>query len=157
MKKITLDVTDKRIINLLQEDADMTLKNIAASVNLSSTPCWKRIQRMQKSGVIRKTVALLDAERVDLDQTVFVAIKTDQHNIEWSKRFSAQMQKLPEVTEVYRMSGEIDYMLKVIVKNTRAYDEFYKRMISEISLSNITSMFAMEEIKYTTALPIGGD
>lgn len=157
MKKITLDSTDKRIVNLLQEDANMTLKSIAASVNLSSTPCWKRIQRMQKSGVIRKTVALLDAERVDLDQTVFVAIKTDQHNIEWSQRFSAQMQKLPEVTEVYRMSGEIDYMLKVIVKNTRAYDEFYKRMISEISLSNITSMFAMEEIKYTTALPIGSD
>lgn len=157
MRNISLDTSDKRILSLLQNDANITLKDIARQVNLSSTPCWKRIQRMQNIGVIRKTVSLLDAELVDLDLTVFVAIKTDQHNIEWSSHFAEQIRNFPEITEIYRMSGEIDYMLKVIVKNTRAYDEFYKRMISEVSLSNITSMFAMEEMKYTTALPIGED
>ena len=155
MRKITLDSQDIRILSLLQNDANMTLKNIAARVNLSTTPCWKRIQRMQDNGVIRATVALLDAQKIELDLTVFVAIKTNQHTIHWSEQFASTMQAMPEIVEVYRMSGEIDYMLKVVVRDTRAYDDFYKRMITAISLSDITSMFAMEEMKYTTAFPIG--
>ncbi len=154
MKKITLDTTDRRILNLLQAKADMTLKQIANAVNLSTTPCWKRIQQLQESGVIRASVALLDARKVELDLTVFVAIRTSKHNIEWSDKFTQIVQAFPEITEVYRMSGEIDYMLKVVAKDTRAYDAFYKRLIKQVSLSDINSMFAMEEMKYTTALPI---
>ena len=154
MRNISLDSTDKRILFLLQKDASKTIKQIAREVHLSTTPCWKRVQRLQDAGVIRATVALVDALKVDLDQVVFVAIKTNQHNIEWSEQFSLKMQRFSEVTEVYRMSGEIDYMLKVVVKNARAYDDFYKRMITEIPLSDINSMFAMEEMKYSTALPI---
>lgn len=157
MKKITLDHTDKRILNLLQANANMTLKEIASAVNLSTTPCWKRIQQLQNSGVIRASVALLDARKVALGLTVFVAIRTNAHNIEWSDKFTQVVQTFPEITEVYRMSGEVDYMLKVVVKDTRAYDDFYKRLIEKISLSDINSMFAMEEMKYTTALPISLD
>ncbi len=154
MRNISLDSTDKRILYLLQNDASKTIKQIAREVNLSTTPCWKRVQRLQDAGVIRATVALVDAQKIDLDQVVFVAIKTSQHNIEWSEQFSRTMQTFPEVTEVYRMSGEIDYMLKVVVRNARAYDDFYKRLITEIPLFDINSMFAMEEMKYSTELPI---
>ena len=154
MSDISLDNIDRRILSLLQEDAHQTLKVIANKVNLSTTPCWKRIRRLQDAGVIRATVALLDPQSIELDQTVFVAIKTNQHNIQWSKDFALKINAFPEVMEVYRMSGEVDYMLKVVVKNARAYDDFYKRMITQIPLSDINSMFAMEEMKYTTALPI---
>jgi Lrp/AsnC family transcriptional regulator len=154
MKKISYDSIDTRILSLLQADAGMTVKDIAEQVNLSSTPCWKRIQRMQDNGVIRATVALLDAQKVGLDQVVFVAIRTSRHSLEWSEQFAKQVQKMPEVVEVYRMSGEIDYMLKVVVENTRAYDAFYKRFITQVEVSDFTSMFAMEEMKYSTALPI---
>ena len=154
MSSISLDNTDRRILSLLQEDAHQTLKVIANKVNLSTTPCWKRIGRLQNAGVIRATVALLSPQAIELDQTVFVAIKTNQHNIQWSEDFALKINAFPEVMEVYRMSGEVDYMLKVVVKNARAYDDFYKRMITQIPLSDINSMFAMEEMKYTTALPI---
>ena len=154
MSYISLDKTDRSILSLLQNDANQTLKVIAGKVNLSTTPCWKRIGRLHKAGVISATVALLDPQLVELDQTVFVAIKTNQHNIQWSEDFALKINDFPEVMEVYRMSGEVDYMLKVVVKNARAYDDFYKRMITQIPLSDINSMFAMEEIKYTTALPI---
>jgi Lrp/AsnC family transcriptional regulator len=154
MSSISLDNTDRRILSLLQEDANQTLKVIANKVNLSTTPCWKRIGRLQDTGVIRATVALLSPQAIELDQTVFVAIKTNQHNIQWSEDFALKINAFPEVMEVYRMSGEVDYMLKVVVKNARAYDDFYKRMITQIPLSDINSMFAMEEMKYTTALPI---
>jgi Lrp/AsnC family transcriptional regulator len=154
MRNISIDDVDRRILSFLQEDADQTLKVIADKVNLSTTPCWKRIGRLRDAGIIRATVALLDTQYVELDQTVFVAIKTNQHNIQWSEDFASKINAFPEVMEVYRMSGEVDYMLKVVVKNARAYDDFYKRMITQIPLSDINSMFAMEEIKYTTALPI---
>jgi Lrp/AsnC family transcriptional regulator len=154
MVDISLDNTDRRILSLLQVDAHQTLKVIADKVNLSTTPCWKRIGRLQNAGVIRATVALLDTQAIGLDQTVFVAIKTNQHNIQWSEDFALKINAFPEVMEVYRMSGEVDYMLKVVVKNARAYDDFYKRMITQIPLSDINSMFAMEEMTYTTALPI---
>ncbi len=154
MKNIILDEVDRRLLILLQQDASLTLKELAKKVHLSSTPCWKRIQRLHDVGVIKNTVALLDGQKVNLDLTVFVAIKTKEHNIAWSEQFTEVVQTFAEITEVYRMSGEIDYMLKVAVKDTRAYDEFYKRLIAKIALSDINSMFAMEEMKYTTALPI---
>ena len=149
-----MDNTDRKILNLLQQDASLTVKGIAAQLPLSITPCWKRIQKLEESGVIRAKVALLDAKMVHADVTVFMAIKTDQHNREWIERFNREVSQLPEVLEIYRMSGEVDYLLRVVVSSIEAYDRFYKKLIDRIELANVTSSFAMEQIKYTTALPV---
>jgi Lrp/AsnC family transcriptional regulator len=152
-----MDSVDVKILNLLQADAGLTVKQIAQQIPLSVTPCWKRIQKMEKSGIIRTRVALLDPEKVNANVTVFVAIKTNRHTVEWIEQFNDAVGKLPEVMEIYRMSGEIDYLLRVVVPNIDAYDRFYKKLISRIELSNVTSSFAMEQIKYTTALPVNAD
>jgi len=152
-----MDATDRKILNLLQADASLTVKQIAEQIPLSVTPCWKRIQKMEESGLIRAKVALLDAKMVNANVTVFVAIKTQQHTVEWIERFKLEVSQLPEVMELYRMSGEIDYLLRVVVSSIEAYDKFYKKLIDRIELSNVTSSFAMEQMKYTTALPISGD
>jgi len=152
-----MDATDKKILNLLQTDASLTVKQIAEQIPLSVTPCWKRIQKLEENGVIRARVALLDAARVNAKVTVFVAIKTGQHTREWIERFNREVTQLPEVMEIYRMSGDIDYLLKVVVSSIEAYDQFYKTLIDRIDLSNVTSSFAMEQIKYTTALPVSVD
>jgi Lrp/AsnC family transcriptional regulator len=152
-----MDATDRKILNLLQTDASLTVKQIAGQIPLSVTPCWKRIQKLEAEGYIRARVALLDPKKVNADVTVFVAIKTDQHTREWIARFDKAVSNLPEVMEVYRMSGEIDYLLRVAVDSIEAYDRFYKKLIDRIELSNVTSSFAMEQMKYTTALPINVD
>lgn len=152
-----MDATDKKILNLLQMDASLTVKQIAEQIALSVTPCWKRIQKLEDTGIIRARVALLDPQKVNASVTVFVAIKTDQHNREWIERFNRAVDDLPEIMELYRMSGEIDYLLRVAVGNIEAYDQFYKKLIDRIELSNVTSSFAMEQIKYTTALPLSAD
>ena len=152
-----MDATDKKILNLLQTDASLTVKQIAEQISLSVTPCWKRIQKLEEQGFIRARVALLDPKKVNANVTVFVAIKTDQHTRQWIERFNKEVDKLPEVMEIYRMSGEIDYLLRVAVSSIEAYDQFYKKLIDRIELSNVTSSFAMEQIKYTTALPISVD
>lgn len=149
-----MDSTDKKILNLLQTDASMTVKQIAEQISLSVTPCWKRIQKLEQQGYIRARVVLLDPKMVNANVTVFVAIKTDQHTGQWIERFNKEVSKLPEVMEIYRMSGEVDYLLRVVVSSIEAYDQFYKKLIGQIELSNVTSSFAMEQIKYTTALPI---
>ena len=149
-----MDVTDRKILNLLQTDASLTVKQIAEQIPLSVTPCWKRIQKMEEQGLIRARVALLDAKMVNANVTVFVAIKTQHHTIEWIDRFNSEVSQLPEVMEIYRMSGDIDYLLRVVVSSIEAYDQFYKTLIQRIDLSNVTSSFAMEQMKYTTALPI---
>ena len=149
-----MDATDGKILQLLQTDASLTVKQIAAQIPLSITPCWKRIQKLEAQGVIRARVALLDAKKVNASVTVFVAIKTSQHTTEWIERFSRAVSGMPEVMEIYRMSGEIDYLLRVAVSSIEAYDRFYKRLVDRIELSNVTSSFAMEQMKYTTALPI---
>jgi Lrp/AsnC family transcriptional regulator len=149
-----MDATDKKILNLLQTDASLTVKQIAEQVSLSVTPCWKRIQKLEEQGYIRARVVLLDPKMVNANVTVFVAIKTDQHTGQWIERFNKEVNALPEVMEIYRMSGEIDYLLRVVVSSIEAYDQFYKKLIDRIELSNVTSSFAMEQIKYTTALPI---
>lgn len=149
-----MDSTDRKILNLLQTDASLTVKQIAEQIPLSVTPCWKRIQKMENSGLIRARVALLDAKRVNANVTVFVAIKTQNHTVEWIEGFNNEVSKLPEVMEIYRMSGEIDYLLRVAVSSIEAYDQFYKKLIDRVDLSNVTSSFAMEQMKYTTALPI---
>lgn len=149
-----MDATDKKILNLLQTDASLTVKQTAEQISLSVTPCWKRIQKLEEQGYIRARVALLDPKMINANVTVFVAIKTDQHTVQWIERFNKEVNELPEVMEIYRMSGEIDYLLRVVVSSIEAYDQFYKKLIDRIELSNVTSSFAMEQIKYTTALPI---
>ena len=149
-----MDIVDRKILALLQENAALSIEKIAEKVNLSSTPCWKRIRRLEKDGVIQKRVALLDAEKVGAGVTVFVAIKTNQHNREWLDHFANSVEDMPEILDFYRMSGEIDYLLRVVVSDIVAFDSFYQRLISRVPLSDVTSSFAMEKIKHTTALPI---
>jgi Lrp/AsnC family transcriptional regulator len=149
-----MDAADRKILNLLQTDASLTVREIAAQIPLSVTPCWKRIQKLEESGYIRGRVALLDPKKVNADVTVFVAIKTDRHTREWIERFAAAVTDLPEVMEIYRMSGDVDYLLRVAVSSIEAYDRFYKKLVGRIEISNVTSSFAMEQMKYTTALPI---
>jgi len=149
-----MDSVDRKILNMLQADASLTVKQIAAQIPLSITPCWKRIQKLEAQGVIRARVALLDPKKINANVTVFVAIKTSQHTTEWIGRFSRAVSDMPEVMEIYRMSGEIDYLLRVVVSSIEAYDRFYKNLVDRIELSNVTSSFAMEQMKYTTALPI---
>jgi len=152
-----MDSTDRKILNLLQADASLTVKQIAQQIALSVTPCWKRIQKLEQHGFIRARVALLDSRKVNANVTVFMAVKTDQHTSDWIARFNREVSQLPEVMEIYRMSGEIDYLLRVVVSSIEAYDAFYKKLIDRIELANVTSSFAMEQIKYTTALPVGVD
>ena len=149
-----MDAVDRKILALLQEDAALSIEKIVIKVHLSSTPCWKRIRRLEKDGVIQKRVALLDAEKVGAGVTVFVAIKTNQHNREWLDHFASSVEDMPEILDFYRMSGEIDYLLRVVVSDIAAFDDFYQRLISRVPLSDVTSSFAMEKIKHTTALPI---
>lgn len=152
-----MDTVDRKILNLLQADASLTVKQIAEQISLSVTPCWKRIQKLETQGFIRARVALLDPQKVNADVTVFVAITTNQHTTEWIDRFSRAVSDIPEVMEIYRMSGEVDYLLRVVVSSIAAYDSFYKKLVDRIELSSVTSSFAMEKIKYTTALPINLD
>lgn len=153
-EKSSIDKVDRKILYYLQQDAGMTIKAIAKKVHLSPTPCWKRIQRMEESGIIRARVALLDPTKVDAGVTVFIAVRTNQHNIEWSEKFAREMKTIPEIMEIYRMSGEVDYLMRVVVPDIAAFDRTYKTIIRRIDFFDVTSMFAMEQMKYTTALPV---
>jgi Lrp/AsnC family transcriptional regulator len=149
-----LDDMDLKILRMLQEDATRPVADIGKEVGLSTTPCWRRIQKLEEAGVIRKRVALLDPTKVNCGVTVFVSIKTDRHSYDWLEKFHKVAVKFPEVVEFYRMSGEIDYLLRVVVPDIAAYDDFYKRLIKEVDIAKVSSAFAMEEIKYTTVLPL---
>ena len=149
-----MDEFDKRILSCLQADSRLSLAELAERVGLSTTPCWRRVQRLQADGVIRAHVALLDRQALNLGVTVFVAIRTNQHNAAWLARFAKAVIEFPEVMDCYRMSGEIDYLLRLVLPDIAAYDRFYKRLIERVELSDVTSMFAMEEIKSTTILPL---
>ena len=151
---VELDAMDLKILGLLQVDATMPIAEIGNIVGLSTTPCWRRIQKLDEAGVIRSRVAVLDPVKVNTGVTVFVSIKTDQHNLDWLERFHAAVADLPEVVEFYRMSGEVDYLMRVVVPDIAAYDVFYKKLISRIDITKVSSAFAMEQIKYTTALPL---
>ena len=152
-----MDATDLKILGLLQENAAQPVADIARKVGLSVTPCWRRIQRLEESGVIRKRVALLDGPKIGAGMSVFVAVRTDQHNADWLQDFANMVADMPEVVEFYRMSGEVDYLLRVVVEDMSAYDAFYRKLISNVQLTDVSSSFAMEEIKYTTALPLVTD
>lgn len=146
-----MDAIDRRILEALQEDADISIAQLAERAGLSQTPCWKRVQRLEATGVIQRRVALLSPERVGLGLTVFVQIETADHSPEWLDRFAATVSALPEVMELYRMAGDVDYMMRVVVTDMASYDTFYRRLIEAIPLKNVTSRFAMERVKYTTA------
>ena len=150
-----MDRLDRMILTILQEDATVPVAEIGRRVGLSTTPCWRRIQKMEEDGVIKGRMAVLDPAKVNAKVTVFVFVTTNQHNEDWMTRFSRVIGEFPEVIEFYRMSGHIDYLLKVVVPDIEAYDAFYKRLIARVDLSDVTSMFAMEEIKSTTELPLG--
>lgn len=149
-----LDDMDVKILRILQQDCTRAVADIGKEVGLSTTPCWRRIQKLEELGVIRRRVAVLDAQKVNAGVTVFVSIKTDQHSLDWLERFHKAVVDFPEVAEFYRMSGEVDYLLRVVVRDIAAYDAFYKKLISRIDISKVSSAFAMEQIKYTTALPL---
>jgi Lrp/AsnC family transcriptional regulator len=149
-----MDRLDRKILRLLQEDSTLAVADVAKKVGLSTTPCWRRIQKLEEDGVIRRRVALLDPAKVNAKVTVFVAIRTNMHSHEWLRRFSEMIVDFPEVVEFYRMSGDVDYLLRVVVPDIAAYDAFYKRMIQKIEIRDVSSSFAMEQIKFTTELPL---
>ncbi len=149
-----MDEMDRRILRILQEDCSLPVSDVARQVGLSNSPCWKRIKRMQNDGIIQRQTAVLDAASLGFGLTVFVSIKTGEHSSEWLQAFSDNITAMPEVMEIYRMAGDVDYMLKVVVRDMEAFDEFYKRLIGVMALSDVTSRFSMEKIKETTALPI---
>ena len=149
-----MDLTDRKILSLLQGDASLSVAEIGSRVGLSSTPCWKRIQRLEADGIIQRRVALVDQDKIGLGITVFVSIETGDHSQDWLSKFADLVGAMPEVMEFYRMAGDVDYMLRVVVADIQGYDTFYKKLIAAVPLKNVTSRFAMEKIKSTTALPI---
>ncbi|WP_414442043.1 Lrp/AsnC family transcriptional regulator [Burkholderia sp. 22PA0099] len=149
-----MDRTDRHILEILQEDGTCSVAEIAERVSLSTTPCWRRIQRLEQDGVIRRRVVLLDAAKLNLAVTVIVLIRTAHHGTAWLKAFRDAVVEIPEVVEVHRMSGQVDYLLKVVVPNIAAYDAVYKRLIGIVELHDVSSSFSMETIKSTTALPL---
>jgi len=149
-----MDAIDRKIIALLQENAEMPIQAIADQVNLSTTPCWRRIQKLKETGVIRKQVALCDPAALNVGVTVFISIRTNQHSQEWLNKFAQHVTDIPEVIEFYRMSGDVDYLIRVVVPDIATYDTVYKKLIQIADIYDVSSSFAMEQIKYTTALPV---
>ncbi len=151
---VSIDDKDRKIMQILQENAMVPVAEIAGQVGLSTTPCWRRIQKLEDEGYIRKRVALLDRAKLNVGVTVFVAIKATRHAVDWLDGFKRAVETIPEVVEAYRLSGEIDYLLKVVVPDIAAYDGVYKRMIERVEFADVSSSFAMEDMKFTTALPL---
>lgn len=149
-----IDRIDRRILSILQEDCTVPVAEIGRRVGLSTTPCWRRIQKLEEDGVITGRVALLDPTKVNVKVTAFVAITTNQHTDDWLRKFADVIKEFPEVVEFYRMAGQVDYLLRVAVPDIDAYDAFYKRLIAKIDISDVSTTFAMEQIKYTTELPL---
>jgi Lrp/AsnC family transcriptional regulator len=149
-----MDKLDKKILDLLQRDADLTAAEIADRIGLSKAPCWRRIQRLRESGIIRKTVALLDARALNVGTTVFVTIKAPSHSAGWFEKFAKVVRDMPEVTELHRMSGDVDYLLRVVVPDIEAYGSVYKKLIGALEMLDVSASFSLETIKATTALPL---
>ncbi len=150
-----LDRVDCAILNALQVDGSLSIAALSERVGLSSTPCWKRLKRLEDEGVIERRVALLNRRKIGLPVTVFVSVRTTQHDEKWLAQFAAAVIALPEVLEFHRMSGDIDYLLKVVTTDIDGYDRFYKKLIRSAQLTGVSSAFSMEQIKDTTVLPLG--
>ena len=149
-----LDEIDLQLLALIQSDDSISTEAMAQQVGLSKTPCWRRVQKLENAGYIKRRVALLDADKLGLGVSVFVQVKTNQHDVNWADEFARVVAEFPEVVEFYRMAGEYDYLLRVLLKDIPAYDKFYKQLISATALTDVTSNFAMEQIKWTTQLPL---
>ena len=149
-----MDHIDKKILSLLQTNADIPVAELSKKVNLSSTPCWLRINKLYKQGYIKKKVAVIDRSKINLSTVAFVQIRTSQHNMIWSKKFIEGVKEMDEVVEFYRLSGTTDYLLKVLVPSIDKFDEFYKKLTDKVELSDVTTSFSMEELKQTSILPL---
>ncbi len=149
-----LDRTDRAILSALQEDGTLSVAQLSEKVGLSTTPCWKRVKSMEESGLIEKRVAIVNREQAGLPVTVFVSLRTNRHDEAWLREFAAAVAAMPEVQEFHRMSGDVDYLLKVVAADIAGYDRFYKRLIQNAQLAGVSSAFSMEQIKSTTALPL---
>jgi Lrp/AsnC family transcriptional regulator len=149
-----MDKLDKKILEQLQKNAGLTAAELADRIGLSKAPCWRRIKRLEEEGVIKQTVALLDARSLNLGTTVFVTLKTGNHSEAWFEKFVKAVRDIPEVTEIHRMSGDVDYLMRIVVPDIDAYDLVYKRLIAAVEFQDVSASFALETIKYTTALPL---
>ncbi|GAA6201498.1 Lrp/AsnC family transcriptional regulator [Aquicoccus sp. SU-CL01552] len=153
IESITFDEIDRRILEILQNDSDTPVQAISDAVGLSANPCWRRIKRMEEAGVIKKRVALVDQARANVPLTVFIGVSTSHHGIDWLHKFRDLIDEIPEVVEAYRLTGTVDYILKVVAPDIATYDSVYKQMIRKLEFSQVNSMISMEELKFTTAVP----
>lgn len=153
-QSVSLDSADKALLRLVQTDSTLSIDDLAERVNLSRNACWRRLRRLEEEGVIRARVALADPVKLNLELTVFIAVRTSRHDADWAERFSAAVQDIPELLGVYRTAGEIDYILHARVPNVAAYDRLYKKLTARIEMQDVSASFVMEEIKEVTALPL---
>jgi len=149
-----MDDKDRKILSLLQNNAMLTASEVAERIGLTTTPCWRRIQRLDREGYIRARVALLDRDKMNVGVSVFVSVRTSRHTKDWLDNFRRTIAKIPEIVEAHRLSGSIDYLLRVVVPDIEGYDSVYKRLIEVVEFSDISSSFSMEELKFTTAIPL---
>ncbi|WP_262031845.1 Lrp/AsnC family transcriptional regulator [Microvirga sp. Mcv34] len=149
-----MDAIDKKILSSLQSNCALPVAEVAETAGISPTACWRRIQKLEQDGIIQHRVALLDRQKLNVGVTVFIAVKTREHSAKWAEMFRNALKDIPEVVDFYRMSGEVDYLIKAYVPDIASYDALYKKLISRVELSDVTSMFAMEEIKATTQIPL---
>lgn len=149
-----LHITDIEILRRLQRDASQSLETIAGDIGVSLNTCWRRVQKMEEAGVIERRVALIDNEKIGLPLTVFVSVRTDDHSKAWAKDFSNAVNAMPEIVEFYRLAGDVDYIMKIVVSSVSDYDRVYQRLISKVRLSDVSAGFAMEKLKFTTELPL---
>ncbi len=149
-----MDTTDRKLLDILQHDAGLSLDQLSTRMALSRNACWRRIKRLEDDGVIKARVTLLDASRINVGLTAFIALRTTEHSAKWLDQFSKAVRDLPEIVGVYRMTGDVDYLLQAVIPDVAAYDRLYKRLIGKITLADVSSSFVMEEIKSTTVLPL---
>jgi Lrp/AsnC family transcriptional regulator len=154
-RKPEIDSIDRKILGIIQEDCTLSVQQLAERVGLSANPCWRRVKRLEAEGVIRKRVAILNAEVLGLAMTVFVSIRTSRHDVAWLETFAAAMSRIPEIVEAHRMSGDVDYLLKIVVEDVAHYDRVYRRLITIVpGLSDVSSAFSMESLKYGVAIDL---
>lgn len=150
----TLDALDRKILSVLQRQADIGLEALGTQIGLSRNACWRRVKALEASGVIRDRVTLLDPEKLGLGLTVIIQIRTDQHDTDWLEKFARATRSMPEILGAYRMTGELDYLIRARVADVADYDRLYRRLINKVPLSDVSASFVMEEIKETTVLPL---
>ena len=153
-KNKTMDAKDRKILSLLQQNAMLTAAEIADVVGLTTTPCWRRIQKLDEQGFIKRRVSLLDKQKMNVGTTVFVSVRTSRHSDEWLRRLTDAVKNMPEIVEAHRLSGDTDYMLRIVVPDIQEYDRVYQKLIRDLEFLDVSSSFSREELKSTTAVPV---